>query len=244
MKKSLLLSAVLAFVFSAGIASPASAAAETGSIMWLGFGWKGHVHGNGGGSWASFSVKTKWYQPNKGGKVTIKIIGCDSTKPLATSSSTARGVIFVTAKTASIPTNRYGKNIRVVAVLNDGETTTTKDATPPSLRKYVATRSYFNCPAKAMPEAWSFKWGKKSGTAKVKRTVGVTPPVLSAAAANSAVKVKYQWYANGKKIKGATKPTYKVSKARKGKKLTVKVSVVKSGYKTKSKTYSFGRVKR
>ena len=47
---------------------------------------------------------------------------------------------------------------------------------------------------------------------------------------------KYQWYRNGTAIKGATKSSYKLTSADKGKTIKVKVTGAKAGYKTKSKT--------
>lgn len=52
----------------------------------------------------------------------------------------------------------------------------------------------------------------------------------------SGVKLKYQWLANGKKLKKATKTTLTLTKSLKGKTITVKVTGSKSGYKTVSKT--------
>lgn len=46
----------------------------------------------------------------------------------------------------------------------------------------------------------------------------------------------YQWYRNGKAIKGATKVTYKVVNADKGRKLTVKLTGTKKNYHTASST--------
>jgi len=46
----------------------------------------------------------------------------------------------------------------------------------------------------------------------------------------------YQWYRNGKKISGATKNEYKITKDDSGKKLKVKVRIVKKGYETTTKT--------
>jgi hypothetical protein len=48
----------------------------------------------------------------------------------------------------------------------------------------------------------------------------------------SPVTLRYQWYANGKKIAKATKSSYKIAKAYKGKKITVKVTGSKTGYST------------
>jgi hypothetical protein len=53
---------------------------------------------------------------------------------------------------------------------------------------------------------------------------------------------KYQWYANGKVIKGATKPTLVLKKAQKGKSITVKVTATKANY-TKTVKTSFKTVK-
>ena len=49
------------------------------------------------------------------------------------------------------------------------------------------------------------------------------------------VKLTYQWYRAGKTIKKATKSTYTLVKADKGKKITVKVTGKKSGYTTAAK---------
>ncbi|PKQ32282.1 MAG: hypothetical protein CVT62_04480 [Actinobacteria bacterium HGW-Actinobacteria-2] len=70
-----------------------------------------------------------------------------------------------------------------------------------------------------------------SGTAKVGKTLKAKAGIWSPTAAFS-----YQWYANGKAIKGATKSSYKIAKSYKGKKLTVKVTASKAGYDSKSRT--------
>lgn len=57
---------------------------------------------------------------------------------------------------------------------------------------------------------------KVGSTLTAKITANVTP-----------TSVTYQWYSNGSKISGATKKTYKVTPARAGKKLSVKVSARK-----------------
>jgi hypothetical protein len=50
----------------------------------------------------------------------------------------------------------------------------------------------------------------------------------------SGAKYKYQWLRDGKAISGATKATYKLTKADKGKKISVKVTGTKDGYTTKT----------
>jgi hypothetical protein len=53
---------------------------------------------------------------------------------------------------------------------------------------------------------------------------------------DSGVKLSYQWLRNGVAIKGATKATYKLAAADKGKKISVKVTGTKPGYVTVVKT--------
>ncbi|MDR0481830.1 MAG: Ltp family lipoprotein [Cellulomonadaceae bacterium] len=70
---------------------------------------------------------------------------------------------------------------------------------------------------------------KVSGTAKVGKKLtakssGFTP---------SAKKVAYKWLRNGKSIKGATKAKYTLTNSDAGKKITVKVTAKRSGYKSR-----------
>jgi hypothetical protein len=52
----------------------------------------------------------------------------------------------------------------------------------------------------------------------------------------SGVTRTYQWYRDSAKITGATKSTYKLTKASKAHRITVRVTGKKSGYTTLSKT--------
>ena len=70
------------------------------------------------------------------------------------------------------------------------------------------------------------------GTAKV----GKKLKAKAGAWAPKGVKLTYQWYRSGKKITKATKATYTLGKADKGKRITVKVTGKKSGYTTAAKT--------
>jgi hypothetical protein len=78
-----------------------------------------------------------------------------------------------------------------------------------------------------------FKVGtvKITGTAKVGKKLKVKFAKWS-----PKPKYTYQWYANGKKIKSATKATFKVTKKYKGKKISVKITAKKTGYKSVVKT--------
>lgn len=77
-------------------------------------------------------------------------------------------------------------------------------------------------------------------TKKATAKVAGTPQVGKVVKANvgtwpKGTKVKVQWYANGKPIKGATKKKLKLGKKLKGKKITVVVTGTKPGYAPKSK---------
>ncbi|HEX7738673.1 MAG TPA: hypothetical protein VF426_03385 [Marmoricola sp.] len=69
------------------------------------------------------------------------------------------------------------------------------------------------------------------GKAKVKRTLKVTTGRWT-----TGTRLTYSWYANGKRIKKATKPSLKLTKAMKGKRITVRVTGTKPGYATVSRT--------
>ena len=73
---------------------------------------------------------------------------------------------------------------------------------------------------------------KITGAAKVGKKLTAKPSTWKP----SGVKLSYQWLRSGKAIKGATKSTYKLAKADKGKKITVKVTGKRAGYTTKSAT--------
>ncbi|CAM3519049.1 hypothetical protein NODU109028_20615 [Nocardioides dubius] len=61
---------------------------------------------------------------------------------------------------------------------------------------------------------------------------------------NTTVTVKYQWLRNGKAIKGATKATYKATKKDRNKKIAVKLTATKSGWKSATATTNAVKIKR
>ena len=75
---------------------------------------------------------------------------------------------------------------------------------------------------------------KISGTARVGRTLTAVPGKWQP----TETTFSYQWYRNGSKIKKATKLTYLLGSADKGKKISVKVTGKASGYTTKAMTSS------
>lgn len=80
---------------------------------------------------------------------------------------------------------------------------------------------------------------KIKGTAKVGKTLTATPGKWTAG-----TKFTYQWHANGKAISKATSAKYKITKAHKGKTITVRVVGKKPGYSAAGKTSAkTGKVK-
>src|SRR5690606_11795721 len=71
-----------------------------------------------------------------------------------------------------------------------------------------------------------------SGTAKVGRTLTAKAGVWKP----SAVKLSYRWYRNGKAITGATKAMYKLTRKDRRKRITVKVTGTKLGYRAVAAT--------
>ena len=65
---------------------------------------------------------------------------------------------------------------------------------------------------------------KITGTPKVGKTLKAVPGTTDGA------KVTYKWLANGKAIKKATKPSLKLTKSLKGKKVSVKATYAKDGF--------------
>ncbi|WP_152351522.1 hypothetical protein [Brachybacterium subflavum] len=76
-----------------------------------------------------------------------------------------------------------------------------------------------------------------ASTPKISGTVRVGSKLAAKAGSwSSGTKFSYQWYANGKPIKGAAKSTLVLDSSQKGKTITVKVKGSKSGYNTVSKS--------
>jgi hypothetical protein len=111
----------------------------------------------------------------------------------------------------------------------DKKLTVAVTATAPG---YVKTSKTSKATAKVVGSKFKKKPTPKiTGTAKVGKKLKAKPGAWSPKA-----KYTYQWYANGKAIKGANKATLTLKKAQKGKKITVKVTAKKSGYNAVTKT--------
>ena len=82
--------------------------------------------------------------------------------------------------------------------------------------------------------------GKLTGKARVGATIKVTLPKL----AQKGVKITFRWTANGKAIKKQTRAKLKLTKALKGKRIAVKLTVKKAGFTTRTITLKLpGKVK-
>lgn len=84
---------------------------------------------------------------------------------------------------------------------------------------------------------------KKSPTVSGTHKVGKTVSAKQGSWSPAATATRYQWLRNGKAITSATAASYKLSKADKGKKLSVKVTVVSPGYQSASASSSGKKVK-
>jgi sugar lactone lactonase YvrE len=75
-----------------------------------------------------------------------------------------------------------------------------------------------------------------SGTAKVGKTLAAKPGVWKAGTATlRRANFTFQWYVNGKKIKGATRSTYKIASSYRGKRIAVIVKGTYPGYAAASR---------
>jgi len=70
-----------------------------------------------------------------------------------------------------------------------------------------------------------------SGTPAVGKRLTAKPGTWTTGAT-----LRYQWYANGARITGATKSTWTITKSQRGKVITVKITGAKSGYTTVTRT--------
>jgi ELWxxDGT repeat protein len=75
--------------------------------------------------------------------------------------------------------------------------------------------------------------GKLTGTARVGKTLKVKVPTFS----RTGVKVSFRWSAGGKTIKRQTRSSLKLTKAQKGKRVSVTLTATKAGYKPLKVTF-------
>jgi hypothetical protein len=112
----------------------------------------------------------------------------------------------------------YGKYVSVRV------TTTLGGSTATAGKASVWSRGYLAPLTKPTATGTSYKVKKT-----LKASIGTWSPEAPS-------KATYQWYRSGKKIKKATKSTYKLTKSDRGKTVKVKVTVSATGYYT---TYAY-----
>lgn len=122
-----------------------------------------------------------------------------------------------TGSTLSVPASALGKAITVTV-------TGTKTG-------YLGMSKTSSSTGYVVPGTLTGATPKISGTVKVGKKLTAKPGTWSP----SGTTLSYQWYRNSTKISGATKSTYKLVKADKKKKMTVKVTGKKTGYTTLTK---------
>jgi predicted alpha-1,2-mannosidase len=137
-----------------------------------------------------------------------------------------------TGQTLAVTSDLIGHHISVV------ETATKAGCSPATGTSAETLRVQAKPPTEKVPAkataGKAFTVSKKltiSGTAKVGKKLTAKYTVKPKAEV-----VKYQWLRNGKAIAKATKSTYKLTSKDKGKKISVKVTLTKSGYVKKTLT--------
>lgn len=97
--------------------------------------------------------------------------------------------------------------------------------------------------AQAIPRRLITSWGRKSGSARVGRSVAMSPFIWSVAGRRGGLHVSYRWFVSGKPVAGATRRSYRIAASLRNKSLTVVITVAKAGYAPLAKSVSFGTVR-
>lgn len=85
---------------------------------------------------------------------------------------------------------------------------------------------------------------KVTGVAKIKGVAKVGKKLTAVPGKAAGAKITYKWFSNGNAIKKATGKTLKLTKALKGKKVTVKVTYAKAGFNPVTQTSKAVKVKK
>lgn len=85
---------------------------------------------------------------------------------------------------------------------------------------------------------------KVTGVAKIVGKPKVGKKLTAVPGKAAGAKITYKWFSNGKAIKKATAKTLKLTKKLKGKKVTVKVTYTRTGYKPVTQTSKAVKVKK
>ncbi len=137
----------------------------------------------------------------------------------STSSLTKRAVI---AKSSGMSPSKgfFPKNVGPSIAVRSG-----------GLATFVWSDGSHSVSSRALARTLKSAKPKVAGTAKVGRTL-----TAKSGSWTKGTKLSYQWFVNGKKIAKATKRTLVLTKAHRGKRITVKVTGKKAGYTSVVKT--------
>jgi YVTN family beta-propeller protein len=125
------------------------------------------------------------------------------------------------------------KTHAITGTVNVGEAPTSLAVSKDGRAVYVANENSNSVSAVALPRPLTkTPIPKIVGTAKVGRTLRVLPGTWGP----GAVTLKYHWFAGGKAIAKATHTTLKLTKAQKGKRITVEVTGSRPGYASVTRT--------
>lgn len=100
--------------------------------------------------------------------------------------------------------------------------------------------------APALPTSWVRRWPAKTGryrTAHVGKRLAITGVVLSATGKAQHARIGYRWYVAGKAVARASGLRFVVRKVDRGRPVTVRVTVSRTGYQARARTISFGRAR-
>lgn len=163
-------------------------------------------------------------------------------KPAIKGTSKVGGTLSVTAGTVTAPVGtatsvQWLANGKAIA----GATKSTLALTPALVGKSITatkTATFAGAKSVATSSAVKVALGTQSGikAPKVTGKAKVGKKLTASVKVPAGAKASYQWYSNGKAIKGAKAKSLKLKKAQKGKKVTVKVTITKSGYAKVAKT--------
>lgn len=177
--------------------------------------------------------------------VTLKLFGCNDA-PIGTFAGTGEGTFDVIAELDEAAQNAVG-NIRFLVTWSaPGYAPATREGSVthpnPEVAEQICAGTFVPTVAVDPPNVKVTSWSKKSGRAKVGRTVRVTPTIAPEA------QVRYDWNlkisrTRGKHLGNAATRSVKIRPWMKGGKLSVQITADRDGYDMGYRFRSFGTVR-
>ena len=93
--------------------------------------------------------------------------------------------------------------------------------------------------------SWITRWPVRlaPSTPRVRRWIGVSAPLYSAAGTAHHLRASYRWYVGGRIVAGATGRRLFLKRAWRGRSVAVRVTISTAGYRPAYRTTSFGRIR-